>query len=171
MMLGIAGAALAQDPEPVEPKKWAIRLGGFVPTQGTLRNQSGSPYYMVAFDYYPNLRYKPLGGDIYLNVDFKWRESGGQGFMTIPVAANVKWNITPDTSDYRVWGGLGAGIYFINTAFIGGTTQPGARFFLGGDITDKWFLEVDYEWVGGFTDGRGNGLRTDGVTFSVGRRF
>jgi hypothetical protein len=30
---------------------------------------------------------------------------------------------------------------------------------------------LDYDWVGGFTDYRGNGVRVDGLTFSAGYRF
>ena len=170
-MLGIAATARAQDPEPVEPHKYDLRLGAFFPTQGNLRSQSGSPYYVVGIDYNPLLRYKPAGGTVFFSVDFKFRESGGLSFLTVPLLANVSWNITPPTSQYRLWAGLGGGVYFINTGFIGGTTQAGARFFVGADITDRWFLLFDYDYVGGFTDDRGNGIRVDGLTFSVGRRF
>jgi hypothetical protein len=170
-MLGFAATARAQDPEPVEPHKWDVRLGAFFPTQGALRSQSGSPYYVVGFDYNPNFRYQPASGNVFFSVDFKWRDSGGSTFFTIPLAANIAWNVTPDTSPVRVWAGLGVGIYFINTQFIGGTTQPGGRFFVGADITDRYFVQLDYDYVGGFTDSHNFGLRTDGLTVTAGRRF
>ena len=170
-VLSLSGAARAQDPEPVETHQWALRAGAFFPTQGTLRNQSGSPYYNFGIDYNPNLRTRPAGGQVYFSVDFKFRESGGLTYLTIPLTANVVWNLTPATSSYRLYGGLGAGIYFINTGFIGGTAQPGARFIVGADFSEYYFVELNYDYVGGFTDNRGNGLRVDGLTFSVGRRF
>jgi hypothetical protein len=169
--LGAAATARAQDPEPTPVHKWDLKAGIFLPTQGALRNQSGSPYINIGVDYNPNFRYKPAGGQVYFNVDFKFRESGGLSYLTIPLTANVVWNFTPIGSQYRVYGGIGAGVYFINTGFIGGTTQGGVRFIVGADITEKYFLELDYDYTGGFTDSRGNGLRVDGLTFSVGRRF
>jgi len=171
LLIGRTTAARAQDPEPVEPHKYDVRVGAFFPTQGVLRGQSGSPYYVIGGDYNPNFRYKPAGGNVFFSVDFKFRSSGGLGFLTIPLTANIAWNLTPATSQFRLWAGLGGGVYFINTGFIGGTTQAGGRFFVGADITDRYFLQLDYDWVGGFTDNRGNGVRVDGLTFSAGRRF
>jgi hypothetical protein len=168
---GAAGGARAQDKEPMPAHHWDVRLGGFVPTQGTLRNQSGSPYYLIGFDYNPDFRYKPAGGTVFFTVDFKFRESGGLSFLTIPLTANIAWGLTPNDSQWRVYGGLGGGVFFINTGFIGGTTQPGARFFVGVDLSHRYFLQVDYDWVGGFTDYRGNGIRVDGLTFAAGYRF
>jgi hypothetical protein len=171
LMVGVVSGARAQDQEPVEPHKWDVRLGAFFPTQGVLRGQAGSPYLVVAGDYNPNFRYKPAGGNVFFSVDFKFRDSGNLSFLTIPLTANIAWNLLPATDKYRLWGGLGGGVYFINTGFIGGTTQAGARFFVGADITDRYFLMLDYDWVGGFTDYRGNGVRVDGLTFSAGYRF
>ncbi len=171
LVIGVGTAARAQDPEPAQLHKWDLKAGVFFPTQGALRSQSGSPYINIGVDYHPDLRYRPAGGEIYFNVDFKFRGSGGLSYLTIPLTANIVWNLTPVSTQYRVYGGLGVGAYFINTGFIGGTLQPGVRFIVGADISEKYFLELDYDYTGGFTDSRGNGLRVDGLTFSLGRRF
>jgi hypothetical protein len=170
-MVGAAGVARAQDPEPKPHRNWDVHLGMFFPTQGTLRNQSGQPYYVAGLDYTPEFKYKPAGGNVFFTLDFKFRESGGLSYLTVPVTANIAWTITSPTSPFRVWGGLGGGVYFINTGYIGGTTQAGARFFAGVDITDRWFVMADYDWVGGFTDYRGQGIRVDGITGTAGYRF
>lgn len=166
-----APAARAQDPEPVEMKPLAIKLGVFFPTQGTLRNQAGSPYYHIGTEYNPNFRYKPAGGNVVFNLDFLFRDSGNLSFLTIPIIAKVLWNLTPVDYKYRAYAGLGPGVYFINTGFIGATTQAGVRFTAGIDLSSRYFTEVNYDYVGGFTDYLGNGVRTDGLSFLVGARF
>lgn len=169
--LCLGSSARAQDPAPMEMKPLAVKLGVFFPTQGTLRNQAGNPYYHIGTEYNPNLRYKPAGGTIVLNLDFMFRDSGTKSFLTIPIIAKVLWNLTPVDYKYRAYAGLGPGVYFINTGFIGGTTQAGIRFTAGADLSSRYFAEVNYDYVGGFSDYLGSGIRVDGLSFLVGARF
>ena len=152
-------------------RTWAVKAGAFFPTQGTLRNQSGSPYHYIGVDYNPNFTYRPASARTVFSAEFMWRDSGGKTFLTLPLTVRFLWDLTPPESRFRVYGGLGGGVYFINTAFIGGTTQGGLKFTLGVDLNDRWLLETDYDWVGGFTDNLGNGVRTDGLTIALGYRF
>ena len=171
LCLCAVGTARAQDVEPWVPKTWAVKAGFFFPTQGTLRNQSGSPYYDIGVDYSPPLRYRPVGAQLVIGTDFMWRTGSGLSYLTIPITASLLWDISAPTARVHVYGGVGAGIYFINTGFIGGTTQAGLKFTVGADITQKFFLEMNYHYVGGFSDNLGNGIRVDGLTFAVGHRF
>ncbi len=168
----IAGsAARAQDMEVDGTHKMSFKLGGFVPTQGTLKNQSSSPYYALGVEYNPNFRYKlGGGGNITFGADFLYRSNGGLKFLTIPLTVRSTWSLTKDDSKIRTYGGMGFGLYFINTGFIGGTTQPGAKFILGADITSKLFAEINYDYIAGFNDNLGNSLRADGLTFWLGIR-
>jgi hypothetical protein len=171
LVLCTAGTARAQDVEPLPERTWAIKAGAFFPTQGALRNQSGSPYHYIGVDFNPNLRYKPLSASTVFSAEFMWRDSGGKTFLTIPLTLRLLWNITPMESRFRVYGGLGGGIYFINTGFIGGTTQAGMKFTLGVDLNERWLIETNYDWVSGFSDNLGNGIRVDGLTFALGYRY
>lgn len=168
LLASAAGSARAQG---AVAGKWALKAGGFFPTQGTLRNQSGSPYYVAGVEYDPNLRYKLMGGRISLGAEFMYRESNSQGFLTIPLTAQVTWNVTPPESRFRVYGGLGGGAYVIETAFQGTTLQPGAKFIVGVDVTDRWFLEANYHYVSGFTDNGGNGIKNNGLSLLIGFRY
>ena len=53
----------------------------------------------------------------------------------------------------------------------GATTQAGVRFTAGIDLSSRYFTEVNYDYVGDFTEYLGNGVRTDGLSFLVGARF
>ena len=88
-MAGILGAvcalffvgstiAQAQDAEPREDHKISFKLGLFTPTQGTLRNDSGTPYIALGVDYDPNLRFILMGGRISLGADILFRSSAGR---------------------------------------------------------------------------------------------
>lgn len=171
LLLCALDVARAQDVEPLVPHRWDIKAGVFFPTQGTLHRQAGTPYYVIAADYFPQFRYRPLHADVALGVDLMWRSKGNLSFLTVPLTAKLLWTISPSDWPVRVYGGLGPGVYFINTGFIGETTQAGLKFVAGVDLTQRWFLEANYDWVGGFTDDLGNGVRVDGLTFTAGFRF
>jgi len=170
LLLAAAGVAQAQDEEPVE-YRWGLKAGFFYPTNNNLRDQASDFWWRVGVDYYPHFRFRPLNGDVFFGIDFAWRDHGGKGFFTIPLTVKIAWPITSPESRLRVYGGGGLGVCSINTAFIGATTQPVGQFFLGVDINERVFLEANYDWVGGFTDNIGTGIRTDGLSVSVGTRF
>jgi hypothetical protein len=172
LLLCAAGIACAQDIEPLPaPSKWNVKVGAFFPTQGNLKDQTSNAWLSLAADYYPNLRYRPLNGDIYLSAGIAFRDAQGSGAFILPIIGKIVWPITPAGSRLRVYGGLGGGVYFINTPFIGGTTQAGAKFILGVDLKDRYFLELNYDYVSGFSDNLGNGLRVDGISLFLGYKF
>jgi hypothetical protein len=171
LMAGLSTTARAQDAEPYVPHMWSVKAGGFFPTNGTLRSQTGAPYYAVGFDYDPNLRYRPLNGRVVLSGEILYRESGGAKELTVPLTAKVLWTLTSPESRFHAYGGLGLGAYIINTGFIGNTTQPGVKFVLGVDFSRNLFLEVNYDYIGGYTDNIGQSVRNDGLTFYIGKRF
>ncbi|MEP6756499.1 MAG: hypothetical protein ABJA67_13420 [Chthonomonadales bacterium] len=165
-----SSVARAQDPEPREAHTLSFKLGAFTPTNGTLRNDSGTPYLALGVDYDPNLRFKLAGGNIVFGLDFLYRTSGGKKYLTIPITVKSLWNLTSMESRFHFYGGIGGGIYIINTGFIGATTQIGAKFIAGVDITQRIFAEVNYDYIGGFSDNLGRGVRADGITLWLGFR-
>jgi hypothetical protein len=169
LLASAAGTARAQ--EEGEGGKWSLKAGGFFPTQGTLRTQSGSPYYVAGVEYDPNFRFKLKEGNITFGAELMYRESNGKNFLTVPLTAQVTWNITAPESRFRVYAGLGGGIYIIETAFESSILQPGVKFIVGADITDRFFLETNYHYVGGFTDSGGNGIHPNGLSLLIGYRY
>lgn len=170
LVLASAACAAHAQGEPA-PSKFSLKAGGFFPTQGTLRSQSGSPYWVIGGEFHPNFKYALAGGHISLGAELMYRESGSVRFLTVPITAQVTWNITPPGSSVRVYGGLGGGAYFINTEGRGETIQPGAKFIVGADITQHLFLEANYHYVGGFTDDNGAGIHNDGISLLFGYRY
>lgn len=169
LLLGATGVASAQDVEPVV-RRWGVKVGAFLPLNGTLRNQADDIGWSAGLEYYPNFRARPLNGDIYFALDFAGSDSGA-GFLSSSLSTRIVWLLNAPEARYRVYGGVGVGAAIINTGFIGATTQPIGKIILGVDVTDRLFLEANLDWVGGFTDNLGNGVRTDGVSVSVGARF
>lgn len=170
-MAGVGATARAQDIEPPVQRTWSIKLGAFLPTQSDMQSQSSDVWWYGGVDYHPNFRYKPANGEVYFGADFEWRQSEQLGYFVIPMTAKIVWNITPAESRHRVYGGVGAGVYFINTGYNSGTTQAGLRFIAGVELSDRLFCEVNYDWVNPFTDNRGTSLRADGVTALLGYRL
>lgn len=170
LLLCVTGMARAQDIEPIKPKSYAVKAGGSLALNGHLKDQTSDLWWFVGLEYHPNFRYRPLNGDVYFGVDFSFRDTAGKTVFSLPLLAKIVWGLTP-TARTRVYAGLGGGIYFINTRFIGATTQPGLQVIAGVDVTENIFVEVNYNYVSGFTDRRSNGLRVDGLNFSLGYRF
>jgi len=149
----------------------SVKLGGFLPTQSNMKDAAGQSWWAFGVDYRPPFHYHPLGANIHLGADIVWHGTGNQSYNVTDVTGKLVWGITPLGSHPRVWGGLGGGLYYINTPHMAGNPTGGAKFIMGIDFTDRVFFEADYDWVGGFTDSIGTDLRVDGVTLALGVRF
>jgi opacity protein-like surface antigen len=171
LLLCVTGMARAQDIEPIKPRSYAVKAGGFLALDGNLKDQTSDLWWFVGLEYHPNFRHRLLNGDVYFGVDFSFRDSGGKTVFSLPLLAKIVWDLTPSAAHTHIYAGLGGGIYFINTRFIGATTQPGLQVIAGVNVTENIFVEVNYNYVSGFTDERLNGLRVDGLNFSIGHRF
>jgi len=176
LMLGPARPAAAQrnlggDVEPQPARPWAVKLGMFLATEGDMKDQAGEQWLYGGLDYFPNLRFRPLDGDVHFGFDAIWKSRAGSDFHSFSLSAKVIWPITDPFQTTRVWGGVGVGVYHIQSRFEGATVQPGGKFLLGVDFGERWFAEVNYDWVGGYTDGAGVGLNTNGITIAGGYRF
>lgn len=150
---------------------YSIKGGAFFPTNSGMLNQSGNGWTAVGVDYFPNFHYHPLDGDVHFGADYAWRSSAGTDFNIAAITTKIIWPISPPDRTPKIWGGAGLGVYIINARFIKGHPAIGGKFLVGADITDRIFIEANYDWVNGFTDSGGNGLRADGVTVSGGFRF
>lgn len=156
--------------EPVT-SNWSVKVGAFLPAQGTMRNQTSTAWWVVGVDWDPMFTHNTLDGSVFLSADIMMRSAGGTFVSIIPLTANIVWDITPDEAATRVYGGLGIGVYLVDPVYDSMTVQGGLRFILGMDLTPRVFLQVNYDYVSGFTDDRGAGLRADGVSAVVGCRF
>jgi len=149
-------AARAQDVEPAKHRQFAVKLGTFLPCDGALKTQSDNAWWYVGIDYLPN---------------FRFRDSAGFGFLADSVGVKMLWTLTGPESKARVYAGIGGGIYFLNSAFISASVQPGMKAILGVDLTDRVFLEGAFSWVSGYTDESGAGIHPNGTTVALGVRF
>ncbi|HSV73426.1 MAG TPA: hypothetical protein VLH79_06680 [Chthonomonadales bacterium] len=174
---GVAGAialapvaARAQMDVPVR-HEWSLKAGAFVPTHSALSRQAADPWWYVGVDFNPNFVHRPLAGEVYFSADVNWREAAGHRVFSIPLSVKIKWPLVPEEAAVQAYGGLGIGAFFINTRFISGAVQPGAKFFIGAELNEDWFVELNYDWVDGLTDYTGTGIRLDGLTVLLGYRL
>jgi hypothetical protein len=163
---GFSVTAKAQDYEPAEPSTWAIKAGVFLPSEGTLKSQTNNVWTQVGLLYTPNFRTRLLSGDVQFGADFAWEGSS----YAIPLYARIIWPLSDEAFRYQVYGGIGAGVYFINSPNISSTVQGGAQFVLGVNLNRNWFAEVQYDWVSGYSDNLSNSVRVDGLKLQIGWR-
>lgn len=167
---GFAAGAKAQDIE-ARPTKFSVKLGIFQPTQGGMMNTAGRHWYDVGFDFFPKYKTGPTTDSLYFGMDFYWRSSGGQNTFSIPVLAKYRKYLSPLGARPRWYVGVGGGLYFVNAKNLSSTVQPGVRGIFGVDITHKFFLELNYDYVSGFSNNLGVPLRADGFAVSAGVKF
>lgn len=172
VVAGLCAAPLAAGAD-AEAGRWQVSLkcGAFFPGHGAMRDEAGHEWWYVGVDLDPGFQYKPGNGTVRLGADFDFRDAQGRGVFTIPVTAKVTWPISPKTEALRMYGGLGPGVYFINSRYSGAVVKPGLQFVAGMDLGDRAFVEVAYDWVSAFYDSNGTPLRADGVKAAFGIRF
>ncbi len=161
----------AQDVAPPPTHQWAFKLGVFIPSNGGMMQLSSVPWMSFGFDYCPAIAFSPLNGQVHLDIDYSQHDLHGNTNFVVPLTANLIWTFDMHDKTVRPYAGIGGGIYFINAGYMGGTTQPGLRLTAGLDITDRYFLQGTYDYVSGFSNDIGTGLRADGTTISMGVRF
>jgi hypothetical protein len=149
----------------------SVKCGAFFPGHGAMRDQAAHEWWYVGLDLDPGFQCKPANGTVRFGADFDFRDAEGRGVFTIPLTAKVTWGISPKTEALRLYGGLGPGVYFINSRHSGAVVKPGLQFVAGLDLGDSAFVEVAYDWVGAFYDSEGTPLRADGVKAAFGVRF
>ncbi len=167
VLSGSLGAAQAQDFEPTALRHWSLKAGVFLPSDSTLSGQTNSTWTQIGLEYDPHFRTMPLNGKVVFGSDFTWSSSA----FAIPLAVRILWPVTPEDSKVSAYGGLGAAIYFINTPNLGQTIQPGMQFIFGVNLSERVFIEGQYDWVSGFTDNLANSIRVDGIKAQIGFRF
>ncbi len=166
-----ATTARAQDVEQKVVKPYAVKLGTFIPTDGHMKAQASNTWWYVGADYFPDFRYKLMKARVGIGADFRFRDTAGFSIFSDSVTIKFLWDLTGPESKTRVYAGLGAGAYIINTPAISSTIQPGIKVILGADLTDRIFVEGNFDWVSGYSDNNGVGLNANGVSAAIGVRF
>ena len=166
---GMATTARADD-DSGPAHKLAVKLGAFFPTESNFRAAGGDTWWAAGVDYNPGLRYKPLGGTAHIRSDAALRSNGGVDYNVWSITGQIIWPLTPKEGT-RFWGAFGGGVYFVHTAAVTGLAVPGLKFSFGANITQRWFVEAEYDYISGFTDNANIGQRADGVTVTVGVRL
>ena len=169
MVAGLTPVARADD----EASRWVIsaKIGPFYPVHGTMRSETAREWWYLGVEVDPVFRYKPANGTVRFAADFDFRDAQGRGVFTIPLLAKVTWPIATSESGTRLYGGLGPGVYFINSRYSGAVVKPGLQFVAGVNLGQRVFVEAAYDWVSAFYDDNDTPLRADAVKIALGIRF
>jgi hypothetical protein len=170
LLAGAGVRAEAQDAEP-EHTKFALKVSMFRPTQGGLINSAGRYWWGFGFDFFPKYAAGAGKSTIYFGIDYFWRGDGGQNTFSMPILAKYRYYLSQVGGRPRTYVGVGGGLYVVNAKNLSATVQPGLRGFIGVDLNRKLFLELNYDYVSGFSNNLGVPLRTDGFSVSAGVRF
>ncbi len=171
VVLGGALAAKASADDGEARLTFSLKAGAFFPVHGTMRSETASEWWYLGVDLDPGFRYKPANGTVHFGVDFDFRQAQGRGVFTIPLTAKVLWPIAPLGDSGHFYGGLGPGVYIMNSRHSGQVIKPGLQFVAGMDLGSHVYLEAAYDWVGAFYDDRNTPLRADAVKVALGVRF
>ncbi len=165
----LAPRAVAQETD----TRWTVslKIGAYYPVHGTMRSQTASEWWYLGLDVDPGFRYKPANGTVHFGADFDFRQSQGRGVFATPLLAKVLWPITPAGEEIRLYGGLGPGVYFINSRHSGQVVKPGLQFVAGLDLGERVYVEAAYDWVSAYYDDLGTPLRSDAIKVALGIRF
>jgi hypothetical protein len=170
--LAAGSTARAQDIEPPFARRTALKIGAFLPSNGTYKSAVGSMLPTIGLDFNPAITSPVPNSIVSLGAEFRWKSSGGRNNLTIPVTARLLFDLTRnEESQNQTYAGIGGGLYFINVPFKSGTTQPGIKLLAGVNFGTDYFVEANYDFVSGFSNNLGQSLRVDGISLSIGRRF
>jgi hypothetical protein len=189
-MGSVAPSARAQQPVPGRQSRFRairIKLGGYFPIGGSVRDQIGSALLSGGVSYeYPEANDDPVTAlyGVYLEGAARsgsvTRDVAGQptdfdtrfGYFT--VGASVRKESPSDPEGSRTYAGLGFGVYFLhekgvknenglNQAYTRNSSSLGGKILAGVDTPGGVFSELDFTYPG-YWDRSGFG-------FSVGLRF
>ncbi len=169
--LALASVGRAEGDDGAARAQVSVKVGAFFPGDGGMRAQAASAWWYAGVDIQPVLSRKPANGALHLGADLSMRTAGGKTVFIMPLLAKVTWDLTPPDEPSRLYGGLGPGIYMMNTRYSGLIRKPGLQFVAGADLSERVYAEVTYDWVSAFYDGQDNPLRADGLKVAVGVRF
>src|SRR2546423_10473976 len=89
-----------------------------------LKAQASEWWWAGGIDWFPNLRARPLHGDLHVDFDAKWRSTKLSDFHVLSLVGKLIWPITKPDSKFTAWGGLRGGAFFIDSNSTRGAGPP-----------------------------------------------
>ncbi|MDX1932800.1 MAG: hypothetical protein SFU56_09365 [Capsulimonadales bacterium] len=182
---GMATAANAQADSSVptaKPEKpWRVKLGAFFPGDGDVKDEIGSTLfsYGVSYDFLKTNLANPIIVGAYLDgaTGSKKRDGVTLRLSYVGLGPTARYYFTPVTSATRVYGGVGLGVYFVNSKAstrVGGATLSlsddetkfGGKLLAGVESGQGLFGELDYTFISEI-----NERNPGGFNVAVGYRF
>jgi hypothetical protein len=146
-----------------------IKIGALLPTQSAARTFAGSVVPSAEVD----VRIPSFLGGSFASIGIQERSKSGGRLRVIPLT--ISRTFSPPNPAGRitgnVYGGLGAGLYFLNARGDTGTsvsrTTLGGFAQIGYQTPSKFFIEAKYQ----LTAQRASGVSPNGLLLFVGRSF
>ncbi|MHB8637780.1 MAG: hypothetical protein ACYC96_15050 [Fimbriimonadaceae bacterium] len=169
-ILGASATSSAQSTTVSQPIR--AQIGGFFPTDSAVTRtlRKTALFGGVSYDFYTMGGSKgttPAYAGAYVDASYN---SGG-GLHLTQVGVGVEARAYASTSSYgQFYYGAGLGAYFINANGAIGTSSNNTRFggkvFVGFDLTQGFFLEGGYTYIGSVS-----GVNPSGFEAAVGYKF
>jgi hypothetical protein len=160
--ISLAGTALAGD----AVNRWNLRLGGFYPGESSVRDATDNVWPAVGVDWLLRIGTQ-YNSTFQLSVDWLSTNSGPDYTIT-PVTFGITWNgQEPQNPGWRMYAGLGAGWYFVDSNGGGNDDKFGGYLNLGWMNEKGQSLDLRYHWFDEFS----GGADAHGLVGAVGFRF
>lgn len=164
------GAAAQTDTIPAAEKPLTLKLGAFLPTNGTVKKAVGNTWFSAGAEY----AFSPLAEEPGLTplvyVDYAGASKHGLAVNYIGIGPGARYYLTPPgagTTPIYIGGGIGG--YFLHASGDGSSlnkTKFGFKVDAGIEFQQQYLVEVNYT-----NAGSDSGTRFDGVGLQVGARF
>ena len=167
------GAAHAQDTQKVQ-KPFAVKLGGFFPTDGDIKDSIGSTFFYagLSYDVAKSKATNPALYQVYF--DYATKKKDGLEFRVLGIGPAVKFLLAPATAKAQPFVGAGIGYYNAKiSASLGNgvsvsesKSRFGGKVFAGYQLKGGFFGEADYTYVSEI-----EGTKPGGFGLRAGYRF
>ncbi len=152
-----AQTAGAQGPFPNRP--YRIKFGGYMPRSSRTRDAIGYsfPSFGLGYDFKRSFFVLPVTFEGYVDYFDRVKNTGNYGRSQARVlggGVTAKYNLDPESTNYRPYFGLGVGLYtaYVKQEVNGGRatqrrTTLGGKLVLGAETRGALFGEIDYNFV------------------------
>ncbi len=165
--LGSTVAAQAQTVDVQKPV--TIKLGIFLPSDGTVKDHAGNTFFAAGADFGLSKTTADQATVPLLYVDYNGKSSSGQHLYDTGVGIGVKQYLGSSDASSTPYVSAGIGGYFDQAHFNGSSenkTNVGYKLGVGYEFNHAEIVEADFQDAGSVA-----GVRADGFNILVGYRF
>jgi len=166
--VGIVGTGMAhaQDDTKAVERPYRIKVGGFFPTEGDVKDAYGSTFFSggVSWDFSKTLATNPTVFTLY--TDYTRGERGDNTLGIWGLGVGARFLFAPANSSGQPYGELGLGYYNVDFSPGPSAGRVGGKLGLGYQLNQGLFGEVEYNLID-----KVEGVNPSGVRLNVGYRF